>query len=74
MTPSAHHDLQALAFVHQHLLDDAPEQRPVDVVEPVWIGYTYPDDSGRTSPAFLNSTGVMYPKVECSLKLLCQCT
>ena len=39
-----------------------------------WIGYTYLDDSGRTKPAFLNSTGAMYPKVECSLKLLYQCT
>ena len=37
MTPSAHHDLQARAFVHQHLLDDAPEQRPVDVVEPMFL-------------------------------------
>ena len=40
----------------------------------LWIGYTYLDDSGRTKPAFLNSTGAMYPKVECSLKLLYQCT
>ena len=44
---------------------------PDDVL---WIGYTYLDDSGRTKPAFLNSTGAMYPKVECSLKLLYQCT
>ena len=29
-----------------------------------WIGYTYLDDSGRIMPAFLNSTGVMYPSVE----------
>ena len=29
---------------------------------------------GRTKPAFLNSTGVMYPSVECILKLLYQCT
>ena len=25
----------------------------------VWIGNTYLDDSGRDSPAFLNSTGDM---------------
>ena len=28
----------------------------------------------RLSPAFLNSTGLMYPSFECSLKLLYQCT
>ena len=26
---------------------------------PMWIGNTYLDDSGRDSPAFLNSTGDM---------------
>ena len=26
---------------------------------PIWIGNTYLDDSGRDSPAFLNSTGDM---------------
>ena len=40
----------------------------------VWIGYIFLDDFGRTKPAFLNSTGVMYPSVECILKLLYQCT
>lgn len=39
-----------------------------------WIGYIFLDDFGRTKPAFLNSTGVMYPSVECILKLLYQCT
>lgn len=39
-----------------------------------WIGYIFLDDLGRTKPAFLNSTGVMYPSVECILKLLYQCT
>ena len=29
-----------------------------------WIGYIFLDDLGRTRPAFLNSTGVMYPSVE----------
>ena len=38
------------------------------------IGYIFLDDFGRTKPAFLNSTGVMYPSVECILKLLYQCT
>lgn len=47
---------------------------PMDSIMVDWIGYTYLDDSVRTNPAFLNSTGVMYPKVECSLKLLHQCT
>ena len=41
---------------------------------PAWIGYIFLDDFGRTKPAFLNSTGVMYPSVECILKLLYQCT
>lgn len=40
----------------------------------IWIGYIFLDDFGRTKPAFLNSTGVMYPSVECILKLLYQCT
>ena len=40
----------------------------------LWIGYIFLDDFGRTKPAFLNSTGVMYPSVECILKLLYQCT
>ena len=48
--------------------------RPYSRTDRAWIGYTYLDDSGRTKPAFLNSTGAMYPKVECSLKLLYQCT
>ena len=39
-----------------------------------WIGYIFLDDPGRTEPAFLNSTGVMYPSVECILELLRQCT
>lgn len=39
-----------------------------------WIGNTYLDDSGRDSPAFLNSTGDMQPSVEWILKLLYQCT
>ncbi|WP_418922279.1 IS110 family transposase [Ellagibacter isourolithinifaciens] len=39
-----------------------------------WIGYIFLDDFGRTKPAFLNSIGVMYPSVECILKLLYQCT
>lgn len=30
----------------------------------IWIGYIFLDDLGRTKPAFLNSTGVMYPSVE----------
>lgn len=42
--------------------------------EAIWIGYIFLDDLGRTKPAFLNSTGVMYPSVECILKLLYQCT
>ena len=39
-----------------------------------WIGYIFLDDFGRAKPAFLNSTGGMYPSVECILKLLYQCT
>ena len=38
-----------------------------------WIGYTFLDDFEKVNPAFLNSTGVMYRTVECSLRLLCQC-
>ena len=45
-----------------------------DAFVPKWIGYIFLDDFGRTKPAFLNSTGVMYPSVECILKLLYQCT
>ena len=41
---------------------------------PWWIGNTYLDDSGRDSPASLNSTGDMWPSVEWILKLLYQCT
>lgn len=39
--------------------------RPIDLsvrllpAESIWIGNTYLDDSGRDSPAFLNSTGDM---------------
>ena len=47
---------------------------PSTVSREVWIGYIFLDDFGRTKPAFLNSTGVMYPSVECILKLLYQCT
>ena len=50
-----------------YLLDFGPEAL-------LWIGYIFLDDFGRTKPAFLNSTGVMYPSVECILKLLYQCT
>lgn len=39
-----------------------------------WIGNTYLDNSGRDSPASLNSTGDMQPGVEWILKLLYQCT
>lgn len=52
----------------------APDARPLPAVEELWIGYIFLDDFGRTKPAFLNSTGVMYPSVECILKLLYQCT
>ena len=45
-----------------------------ELLTDLWIGYIFLDDFGRTKPAFLNSTGVMYPSVECILKLLCQCT
>ena len=50
---------------------DAPEDACPRLL---WIGYIFLDDFGRTKPAFLNSTGVMYPSVECILKLLYQCT
>jgi|GEM_PF-6478843 len=48
--------------------------RSPSTVADEWIGYIFLDDFGRTKPAFLNSTGVMYPSVECILKLLYQCT
>lgn len=38
-----------------------------------WIGNTYLDDSGRDSPASLNSTGDMWPGVEWILKLSYRC-
>ena len=47
---------------------------PAALTDYRWIGYIFLDDFGRTKPAFLNSTGVMYPSVECILKLLYQCT
>ena len=59
---------------HQKKASGDPEESLCLLSQPPWIGYTYLDDSGRTKPAFLNSTGAMYPKVECSLKLLYQCT
>ncbi len=39
-----------------------------------WIGNTYLDGFDRISPAFLNSTGLMWPSVEWILKLLHRCT
>lgn len=39
-----------------------------------WIGNIYLDSFSRDSPAFLNSTGLMYPSFEWSLKLLYQWT
>lgn len=39
------------------------------VLSPIWIGNTYLDNSGRDSPASLNSTGDMQPSVEWTLKL-----
>lgn len=38
-----------------------------------WIGNTYLDDSGRDSPASLNSTGDMWPSVEWILKSSYRC-
>ena len=52
---SAHHDLQARAFAHQHLLDDAPEQRPVDVIEPVLL------QSGEKRRPLLLAVGLEQP-------------
>ncbi len=60
----------------QHVPERPADRAPVGAVsaagpfapdraaDPHWIGYTYLDDSGRIMPAFLNSTGVMYPSVE----------
>lgn len=64
----------ALAGLEAAALDGEGVGELAPAVGEEWIGYIFLDDFGRTKPAFLNSTGVMYPSVECILKLLYQCT
>ena len=67
----ARHGLRVRATTVMRCMRDAGS---LCAEEDRWIGYIFLDDFGRTKPAFLSSTGVMYPSVEWILKLLYQCT